>query len=118
MEILIAENQSKVRFALTVLIGETAGWNVVGTVSNPGELLAALPALKPDVVLLNWNLPGMALLDLVKEIRRTRGSLKIIMVGADPEVRKRALSQGVDFFVSMVDSPDRLTDALTACSRK
>jgi DNA-binding NarL/FixJ family response regulator len=60
MQILLADNQPKVRFGLRVLLKRQPGLKVIGEAINAEELLAQVEADCPDLVLLSWGLPGFA----------------------------------------------------------
>jgi len=60
MQILLADNQPKVRFGLRVLLERQPGLKVVGEAADAEELLAQMEAACPDLVLLGWGLPGLA----------------------------------------------------------
>jgi DNA-binding NarL/FixJ family response regulator len=80
MRILIADNQSKVRYALSVLLQEQQGWKIVGSAVDAGDVLAKIISLKPDVLLLDWVLPGLLYADLLSAIRRLSENLMIISI--------------------------------------
>ncbi len=63
MQILLADNQPKVRFGLRVLLERQPGLKVVGEAADAEELLAQMEAACPDLVLLGWGLPGLAKAD-------------------------------------------------------
>jgi len=63
MQILLADNQPKVRLGLRVLLERQPGFKVVGEAANAEELLARIEADRPDLVLLGWELPGLARVD-------------------------------------------------------
>jgi response regulator of citrate/malate metabolism len=47
------------------------GFEVVGTASTGTDALAAVPRLRPDLVLLDVNLPDMTGLQVLRRLRRT-----------------------------------------------
>ena len=59
MRILLADNQTRVRFALRVLLTQRPGLQVVGEASDSPELFAQAGAVDADLVLLDWELPGL-----------------------------------------------------------
>jgi len=63
--ILIADDQPRVRHALRLLLEQEPGVNVVGEAAEAKTLLAQVAARCPDLVLLDWGLPGMAAEDLL-----------------------------------------------------
>jgi CheY-like chemotaxis protein len=58
MDILLADDH-KVRLAMRVLLEQTPGLTVVGEACNAQDLLAQTNAARPDLVLLDWALPGL-----------------------------------------------------------
>jgi len=118
MRILIADNQSKVRFALSVLLQEQQGWIIIGNAVNAGDVLAKVISLKPDVLLLDWDLPGLHHADLLGAVRRLSDSILIISISANPEVRQEVLTLGADFFVSKIDSPQLLIEIFRDCETR
>jgi len=72
------------------------------------EALVQLPEVRPEliVILSDINMPGMDGLALLKEIKRRRPDLPVMMVTAygDDERRRRATEAGaLDFFTKPVD---------------
>ena len=78
MRILIADDQSKVRFALRVLLERQAALEIVGEAADAEELLAQVAADCPDLVLLGWELPGLTKIDLLAALRRVCPNLMVI----------------------------------------
>jgi DNA-binding NarL/FixJ family response regulator len=120
MRILLADSRPKVRFALRVLLERQSGLEVVGEASDAYRLQSLAAELCPDLVLLGWELPGLAArtategvsLDL---LRTACKGLVVIALSGRPEARRAALAAGADGFVSKVDAPDRLLCAIQAC---
>ena len=57
IRILIADDHSLVRMGLASLLGEKAGFAVVGEASNGKEAIEAAKKLKPDVVVMDLMMP-------------------------------------------------------------
>jgi DNA-binding NarL/FixJ family response regulator len=108
MRILIADDQPKIRFGLRVLLEQQHGWQVVGEVQGTEALLLRAQTLCPDVVLLGWELPGLARGDPLSSLRALCPTVCIIALSARPEAQQAARGAGVDAFVSKADPPDRL----------
>ena len=112
MRILIADDQAKVRFALRVLLERQPGLQVVGEAVNREDLLAKVGVLRPDLVLLAWELPGNRQSGLPSTLRRVCPDLAVIALSGRPEAHGTALAAGVDAFVSKGDPPERLLAAI------
>ena len=59
MRILIAEDEPVARMILRELLDEIPGITIAGEATNGAEALAQAAALKPDVILLDLQMPGM-----------------------------------------------------------
>jgi DNA-binding NarL/FixJ family response regulator len=112
MHILLADDESKVRSALRLLLGQDAGLSVAGEAAEAAELLDRLQATCPDLLLLDWELPGQHGGDLLLAVRRYCPTLSVIALSGRPEARPAALAAGADAFVSKGDPPERLLAAM------
>ncbi len=112
MRILLADNRSRVRFALRSLLEEQSELMVVGEVSDCQELLAQAEADCPDLVLIDWDLPGMTAVDLLPVLRKICPGLPVIALCGRPEVEGAALAAGAQAFVSKAGPPEPLLAAI------
>jgi len=117
MDILLAD-ELKVRLALRVLLEQTAGLAVVGEASNAQDLFAQADAKHPDLVLLDWTLPGLHDDGALRTLRRICPDVSVIVLSGRPEARSPALAAGADAFVSKVDPPERLLAAIGTLHHK
>lgn len=117
MRILLADDESNVRFALQALLERQPGLEIVGGVGNSRELLSQVKAICPDLVLLDWELPDSTAVALLSELREACPDLAVIALSGRPRARRAALAAGADAFVSKVDSPERLLAALQSIKR-
>jgi DNA-binding NarL/FixJ family response regulator len=116
IRVLLAEPDALVRSALTVALAQVQGLEIVGQASDMGQVLASIADLHPNVLLLAWELPGGAPEALVALLARVAPGLRVIALSARPEARKAALVAGVHAFVSKVEPPERLLQALNLCT--
>jgi DNA-binding NarL/FixJ family response regulator len=115
MRILIADDQPKVRFALRVLLERQPEIEVVGEARDAEELLRQAEATLPDLVLLGWELPGLADSDCLPTLRRICPGLFVVALSCRPDMRRSALAAGADAFASKTDPPERLLVAIDGC---
>ena len=112
MNILIGDAQRRVRFGLQLLFEQQAGWKVVGEVEDAQSLLDAVRFRCPDLVLLDWELPGMPAEDLLPMIRKECPRLGVIFMSGRIELRPMALKAGADFFAYKADPPEKLLEQI------
>lgn len=115
MRILLADRQSKVRYALRVLLERQPKLKVVGEVENAKDLIAKVNMTDPDVVILDWELPTISAIRFLTLMRETSPDLYIIALSGRVESKQAALTAGVDAFVNKTDPPDRLLTAIENC---
>lgn len=113
MRILLADNQARVRFALRTLLDQQLGLIVVGEAGEAGDTLSQVEAVRPDLLLLDWDLRG-SVIDLLPAMHSVCPELRVIALSARPELHQAALEAGADGFVSKTDPPERLLAAIHA----
>ena len=99
-EILVAEDEANIREALADLL-ESEGY-AVRTAADGAEALAAYAQKRPDLLLLDVNMPKMNGFDVCREIRRTDARLPIVMLTARVEEidKVRGLERGATDYVT------------------
>ena len=123
MRVLIADDQPQVRSALRLLLKQEPDLAVVGEADDAERALALSAEQRPDLVLLDWELPGQGAAGplrsagqrLLPALRVCCPHLKVIALSGRPEARQAALDAGVDAFVSKGDPPERLLAAVDDC---
>jgi len=97
VRVLIVDDSAFMRTALSRMIASESGFEVVGTASNGSEALDKLPALDPDVVTLDVEMPGLSGLETLRRIM-SQFPRPVIMVSSvtekDAETTFNALGAG------------------------
>jgi DNA-binding NarL/FixJ family response regulator len=117
MRIIIADQWPNVQTGLKVLLDQQADLEVVGEVTDPGELLAEVEMACPDLVLLDWSLQQKPTGDLLLALRKVCPNLAVIVLSGKPELRTAALTAGADAFVTKMDPPEQLLAAILSIKR-
>jgi DNA-binding NarL/FixJ family response regulator len=108
LNILIGDAQPRVRFGLHVLLEEQPGWRVIGEARDAQALLDRIHDGCPDLVVVDWELPGMSAEALLAAIRRACPDLRVVFLSGKDELREIALRAGADVFVCKADPPEKL----------
>ena len=106
LNILIGDAQPRVRFGLRLLLEQQPGWRVAGEAEDAQTLLDHVRGGCPDLVLLDWELPGMPAQELLAVIRRTCPRLRVVFMSGRDELRHAALQAGADVFAYKADPPE------------
>jgi len=113
MRVVIADCQSRVRFALRTLLKRQNGLEVVGEAATAEEVLEQVNCSQPDLVLLHWRLQETTP-DLVRRLQGLRPGLRVIVLSARCETRSEALKAGAEAFIWKTEQPEKLLAAITA----
>jgi len=113
LSVLVADDDPEVRQALGLLCEQALDFRVAGEAVRTEEVLRLTAALHPQIVLLDWSLPGdspvsAALLNELHQVHPAR----VVILGARPEAQKDALAIGAEAFICKGDPPDRLLAVL------
>lgn len=97
----IVEDDTGVRESLAGLINAAKGFRCVSQYPDAESALKAIPAEKPEVVLMDINLPGLGGVDCVRELKRTEPAIQVLMltVYENTEVIFKALSAGASGYL-------------------
>jgi two-component system response regulator DesR len=108
MNLVIAAQQAATRSALQMLFREEPDLNVVGEAANREALVAHVDSLRPDVVLLDWRLPGQPTAELISALHERNRRPTVVVLSGRPEFEQVARAAGADAFFNMGDPPRRL----------
>lgn len=98
MKILIADYQPQMISALRLLVAQNPKEWTVAEVNQASHLMKTVTDLTPDVLLLNWELPGFDPFFLIPRLTFLYPSLMIVAISGRPEVREEAMALGVHLF--------------------
>lgn len=98
--ILLADPHPSARWALVTLLREQSGIERIGEAADAENLLALCAEIKPDLVLLDKDLPGMPIEDLIAALHMSDPKPVVIAMSSDPDDGRRLLRAGADAFVS------------------
>ena len=114
MKILIYEDDDKLRQSLTLLIDGTEGYSVVGGFPNCRNVEAEVGALRPDIVLMDIDMPEVNGIEGVERIKVKFPDVKILMhtVFDDNDKLFACLKAGANGYLLKKTSPAKLLEAL------
>ncbi|HEY8713822.1 MAG TPA: response regulator transcription factor [Candidatus Acidoferrum sp.] len=95
--ILIADDHAGTREILRVLLHQHPGWEVCGEAGNNSEALKKAIALKPDVLVKDWVMPGMDGVELTRQLAKAAPDTAIVIFSFYdlPELQSIAKAAGV-----------------------
>jgi len=78
----IVEDNDQLRATLARLLNRAEGFQCLGQYPDAETALAALPAARPDVVLVDINLPGMNGVEFVRRLKQAAPEILAVMLTA------------------------------------
>ena len=99
MRVLIVDDVAAVREALRLLLSDEPGLEIAGEAADGEEALRLAVALRPDLVLIDLDMPHMGGLPAIRAMRDLQPPPHIVVMcvyGADDSLRTSALAAGVD----------------------
>ena len=117
--LFLIDDHTLIRRGLVALLQQYPDLQVVGEAGDAGQALRLLPALRPDVVLLDNHLPGVRGVDAIAGLRQASPGSRIIMLtvsedGADLASALRHGAQG--YLLKSIDG-DLLAEAVRRAAR-
>ena len=102
MGIFIIEDDETMIEILEDLIEDHDMGEVVGSSTDPSEALQKVPALQPDIILIDFLMPGKDGAQLVRELKEAGCAAKFIMVSqvSSKDMIGKAYDAGIEFFIS------------------
>jgi DNA-binding NarL/FixJ family response regulator len=110
MKILIVDDHAMIRGGVKALCGEAE----LLEAENGKAALILLKAERPQMVILDLNMPGLSGLELLRQMMDTQPSVRILVFSmhGEPVYADRALSLGAKGYVSKNAAPDELRTAI------
>jgi DNA-binding NarL/FixJ family response regulator len=113
IRILIADDHDVVRKGLALVLQQEPGFQVIGEASNGPQAIQRARELCPDILLLDYKMPGMTGAEAAQRARHNCPRIRcMILSGAEPEDNVLEAVEAVDGYGPKDVSPDELTHAI------
>jgi DNA-binding NarL/FixJ family response regulator len=118
IRVLIVDDQEPFRLAARMVVEATDGFEVVGEAETGEASVELARELKPDLVLMDVNLPGINGLDATRQILTDQSDSVVVLLLStyeEEEYAPRAAECGAAAYIpKAVFGPDRLESAWAA----
>jgi DNA-binding NarL/FixJ family response regulator len=114
MRILIADDHAVVRRGLRQILAENFKRATIGEAANSQEALERVWKEPWDIVILDLTMPGRSGLDVLKEIKRSRPKLPVLILSMHPEDQfaVRLLKAGASGYMTKECAAEELVGAV------
>ncbi|MCZ4300250.1 response regulator transcription factor [Microbacterium oxydans] len=114
IRLLIADDQALVRGALGALLDLEPDLDVIGMASEGAEAVRLATELRPDVCLMDIQMPGMDGVEATRRIREASAGTRVLVVTtfARPGYLRSALDAGASGFIVKDTPAEQLAEAV------
>jgi DNA-binding NarL/FixJ family response regulator len=111
-KLLIYEDNPQLREGLTMLINGSDGFEVLAAFKNCNNIVEEVNAWKPDVILMDIDMPGINGLEGLKLVREINTEIKILMLTVFDDNKNvfQAISNGANGYILKKTPPARLLE--------
>lgn len=110
--VLLADDQALIRGALSALLGLERDIEVVGEAADGDQALAMASLTRPDVVLLDIQMPGRDGLAAIAQLRELGCRVVVLTTFGRPGYLSRAMAAGASGFVVKDIPPEQLMETV------
>lgn len=116
--IVLADDHAVVRTALRMLLESEPGFEVVAEAGDAPNAIRYVRGHKPDVLILDLNMPGPSSLDSIPEIKEASPDTQIVILTMQAETgfARQALQAGVVGYVLKEAADDELVQAVRSAA--
>jgi DNA-binding NarL/FixJ family response regulator len=114
IRVSIVEDDERLRSSLIVLLEGSHGFRCVSAYADAEAAVKDIPLKKPDVVLMDINLPGMTGIECVRRLKMIQPELLILMLTVYEDTAKifQSLEAGASGYLLKMTPPDELLKAI------
>jgi NarL family two-component system response regulator YdfI len=119
IRVMITDDHLIVREGLRLILETTEGIDIVGEASNGADCLRLVPELKPDVILMDLQMPRMDGITTIGHLRTQHPEIAIVILTTfnEDDLMIRGLQAGARGYLLKDTNRENLLDTIQAAAR-
>ena len=115
IRIMVCDDHTLFRQGIKAAISLNADIEIVGEADNGSKLLSMIEHIKPDVILLDINMPIMDGIETLPKIKEIHPSGKVIIISMhnQPSMISKMIALGADAYLTKGDTAETIYEAIT-----
>lgn len=120
IRVILADDHDLVRRGIRRMLEKNSNICVIGEASNGADALRLVQELKPDILLLDMEMPDIQGIHVARELRRNHVPVSIIVLSGcdDNHFIGEILRVGVDGYLSKSEPAAKIRDTIFQVSEK
>ncbi len=117
--VLVADDHELVRSGIEYILDTVPEITVVGTAATAEAALELADSLRPDIVIMDVNMPGLGGLAACQKLKRRHPEIRLIALSvyADGPIPRQLIEAGVDGYLSKHCPPQEMIKAVKTVHR-
>ena len=113
-KVFIVEDHAAIRQSYTLLLTRTGNLHVCGEAASAEEARAKINDAAPDIVLIDFSLPGMSGLELVQHLHDEQPTLPTVVISGHNEniFANSVVAAGAASYIVKEQAPARLVETI------
>jgi two-component system response regulator NreC len=118
ISLLLVDDHTVFREGVRALLETTNGFHVVAEADNGNEALILAERLRPDVVVLDWVMPGLSGREVLQRLKKQQPEAHVIILSmhADEAYVSSAVQSGASGYILKEDIVGHLAQAVRAAA--
>lgn len=117
LRVVVADDHPSIRENLRYLLNAELGLVVVGVAKDGHDALRLVHATRPDVLVLDSEMPDLSGLAVAQTLRRDARRIGIVLYTLDAEVCAEATEAGIDACITKDSPPAMLIEAIRGATQ-
>lgn len=120
MNIIIVDDEPKIRNGLLKLLASHEGWNVTGVFEDAKKALQFLDMHKADIMITDIRMPEISGLELIEDIRKKNDKISIIILSGYGtfSYAQKAIELGVIRYLTKPTDPKELVNVIESIEKE